>query len=330
MSPLYAMPCLHALAILFGGQGPGDHLPEICHGLGTRFDALQRGIAQSITQMFALASSSATMFAATASPPQPQRVGDLQAHGVEGGEGAGDEAEGDGEKRADDQFRDGMKKTGSILRDRAAAERDEPRDAEPGEAAEHGDEARLDEDQQRARGQLVKPIALSTPISSVRSRTDWLIVLPATSRMVKKTALDHAGDDRADVADLLTRSPAANAPSGSALVSYGELANSSSIAAATSAAWSGVFHPHAEPADLALALLARLRRSSRSGKRRAVSSAPFFAAVVDADDLELPLRLPGRLAPDRRGERDAVADLPASIWPSVEGRLADDRAGARV
>ena len=49
---------------------------------------------------------------------------------------------------------------------------------------------------------LVKPMALSTPNSPVRSRTAWDMVLPVTSRMVKNTAPENGRDDQGDVADL--------------------------------------------------------------------------------------------------------------------------------
>ena len=73
---------------------------------------------------------------------------------------------------------------------RIAAGGDQPREAQAGQAAEDGDEAGFGSTSTSTRP-LVKPIALSTPSSSVRSRTDCAMVLPATSRMVKNTALEH-------------------------------------------------------------------------------------------------------------------------------------------
>jgi len=65
---------------------------------------------------------------------------------------------------------------------------------------------------------LVNPIALSTPNSSVRSRTAWLIVLPATSRMVKKTA-PRTAIMIEPMSPICAAKLAANAPSGSVFVS---------------------------------------------------------------------------------------------------------------
>ena len=84
----------------------------------------------------------------------------------------------------------------------------------------------------------MKPSALSTPSSSIRSRTDWAMVLPATSRMVKKTTVTMAMMIAA-MSPICLAKPCMKAPSGSALVSAGELANSASIAAAISADRSG-------------------------------------------------------------------------------------------
>ena len=88
--------------------------------------------------------------------------------------------------------------------------------------------------------ELVKPIALSAPSSPVRSRTAWPIVLPATSRIVKNTALRI-------VAVIVVISPIClaqawrKAPSGSVFVSAAEFSNSWSTSLATSAACAGSF-----------------------------------------------------------------------------------------
>ena len=82
---------------------------------------------------------------------------------------------------------------------------------------------------------LVKPTALSSPSSCVRSRTDWAMVLPATNRMVKKTAPSMAATIVA-ISPICCAKPLNIAPSVSAFVSAGELANSASIAAAISVA----------------------------------------------------------------------------------------------
>ena len=65
---------------------------------------------------------------------------------------------------------------------------------------------------------LENPMALSTPSSSVRSLTDCAMVFPATSRMVKNTAPTTAMTMVA-MSPICWAKPAANAPSGSVLVS---------------------------------------------------------------------------------------------------------------
>src|SRR6185436_1585231 len=75
----------------------------------------------------------------------------------------------------------------------------------------------------------VKPIAFSTPSSLIRSRTACAIVLPATRRMVKKTAVRIAVTI-APMLPICSANPLMNAFSVSVLVSNGELANFSSIA----------------------------------------------------------------------------------------------------
>ena len=84
----------------------------------------------------------------------------------------------------------------------------------------------------------VKPTALSSPISPTRSRTDCAIVFPATSRMVKNTA-PRIEVTMSPMLPIWLAKPAANAPSGSLLVSASELRNRASMASAVSAARSG-------------------------------------------------------------------------------------------
>ena len=112
--------------------------------------------------------------------------------------------------------------------------------------------------------------------------------------------------------------PCANAPSGSVLVSAGELANSASIALATSAARSGSFtrttYQPTMPFAARAALVEVVVAEEEAGRVRAL-----LRAVVDADDVELP----GAVAlarPDRRDQRHAVADLPPEPLGQRRGR----------
>ena len=81
-------------------------------------------------------------------------------------------------------------------------------------------------------------MALSTPNSDTRSRTDWAMVLPATSRMVKKTAV-RMETTMAPMFPTCSAKPLTKAFSVSVFVSAGELANCWSMLRAIDSAFLG-------------------------------------------------------------------------------------------
>jgi hypothetical protein len=84
----------------------------------------------------------------------------------------------------------------------------------------------------------VKPSVFRTPSSFVRSRIDCAIVLPAMSRITKKTTAAIA-DRMAPVSPIWCAKDCASAFSVVVFVSSGEFANWRSMACATASAWSG-------------------------------------------------------------------------------------------
>ena len=129
----------------------------------------------------------------------------------------------------------------------------------------------------------------------MRSRTDCAMVLPATSRMVKNTALTIAITIDADVADLLGEALGERTLRfGLGLI--GRVGEFGVDLRGDPRGLVGIGNAHGVPADLPLVELPRLLEVIVAEKELAGVGA-LFRAVVDADDVEFPLRLAGRLRP---------------------------------
>ena len=164
----------------------------------------------------------------------------------------------------------------------------------------------------------VKPSVLSTASSPIRSRTDCAMVLPATSRMVKKTTATMAIRIAADVADLLGEA-LHEGPLGLGLGLGRRVGELGVDRRGDLGRPLGVVDPHDVPADDALAPGAGLVEvvvvEEEAGRVGAL-----LGALVDAHEVELPAAAAVLLAPDRRLDRDPVADLPAEPLGGARGR----------
>ena len=227
----------------------------------------------------------------------PQGVGDAQAHGLEGGQGAGHDARAPGQNAAP------MTRSRPADRTPAASpatglprESQQPGHAQAGAGRRAGRSGRTPPARAASTRTLVKPIALSTPSSSVRSRTDWAMVLPATSRMVKNTALSTA-ITIAPMSPICWAKPAANAPSGFGFGFVGRVGEFCvDLCGDCRRPGRRPGDPDDVPADLSFAAGAGFIEIIVA-EIQAGGVGRFFGAVEDADDFEFPRRLVGRLRP---------------------------------
>jgi len=143
---------------------------------------------------------------------------------------------------------------------------------------------------------FVKPIALSTPSSAIRSRTACAIVLPATSRIVKNHRAEDRDQDRA-MLPICWIKPCTNAPRVRPWFRMASFANSASMSRSLRLRGPG---PSREPRTSRRAPRhTRGPRRSNRTERRSRTCRALLGAVVDAHDVELP----GPVAfprPDRR------------------------------
>ncbi len=173
----------------------------------------------------------------------------------------------------------------------------------------------------------VKPMALSTPNSPVRSRTACAMVLPVTSRMVKNTAPKIAATMKAMLPIWLAQ-PWMNAPSGSVFVSGGGILKFRVHQLGHFRRLRGVFDADGVPADLPFApVLPRFVEIIVAEKQRRRVGA-FVLAVKDADDVELPGAAAVGLRPDGGLNWYLVADFPVETARPFAGPTIG--AGARL
>src|SRR5262245_9480781 len=167
-----------------------------------------------------------------------ERGGDLEPHGIERRNDAGDNAEQDHQRHAEsDDLRRHREAGQEILHAGAQRERRDRGKHEAGESSEQGEQHGFAEHEgQDARAG--KPSVLSTPISRVRSRMVSAMVLPTIIRMVTKAAPTTSVTIRAMLPSCAAKA-LLNAFSVSVDVSADELANIWSIAFATRSFRSG-------------------------------------------------------------------------------------------